>query len=105
AGMAMESAWVLSCLMSEIDRRGVPDTLRVFEDTQRPRVESAQDNSRQLAKLMFSRSRVLAVMREIALRVIPLDWALRPIQRLLRDRPDRTQLVRTVRERFAAVRR
>lgn len=93
AGMAMESAWVLSRMLRHIERVGLGELLRVYERGQRPRVEAAQDNSRQLATLMFHRSRVLAFVRELAMRVMSVERALRPIQRLLREQPDPDALV------------
>jgi salicylate hydroxylase len=93
AGMAMESAWVLTRMLRHADRAGLPDLLRAFETGQRPRVEAAQDNSRQLAKLMFHRSRTLARARELAMRFISVERALRPIQRLLQTQPDPDVLV------------
>lgn len=94
AGMAMESAWVLARMLRHADRTGLSDLLRSFEHGQRPRVEAAQDNSRQLAKLMFHRSRALAWARELAMRFISVERALRPIQRLLQNQPDPDALVR-----------
>ncbi|MFV1363325.1 NAD(P)/FAD-dependent oxidoreductase [Mycolicibacterium elephantis] len=88
AGMAMESAWVLSRLLRPADRGNLAELLRTYERTQRPRVEAAQDNSRQLASLMFRRSRLLAMAREVAMRFVSVERALRPIQRLLQDQPD-----------------
>lgn len=88
AGMAMESAWVLCRLLRHTDRSGLADLLTAYEQAQRPRVEAAQDNSRSLAKLMFRRSRALAVLRELAMRMVSVETAIRPIQRLLAQQPD-----------------
>lgn len=93
AGMAMESAWLLCRLLRQADRTDLPDLLRAYERTQRPRVEAAQDNSRQLASLMFRRSRLLAVAREVAMRFMSVERALRPIQRLLQEQPDPQECV------------
>ncbi|MGE2718983.1 FAD-dependent oxidoreductase [Mycolicibacterium celeriflavum] len=97
AGMAMESAWVLSRMLRHTPGIALGDLLRGYERGQRPRVEAAQDNSRQLAKLMFRRSRTLAVARELAMRVMSVEMALRPIQRLLQEQPDPEALVDGVR--------
>ncbi|RBP66231.1 2-polyprenyl-6-methoxyphenol hydroxylase-like FAD-dependent oxidoreductase [Brevibacterium sanguinis] len=83
AGMAMESAWALGRRLAETDRRSLPDDLRAYEQGQRPRVESAQDNSRQLAGLMFSDSTILAVLREKLLGLLSVKVALKPIIALL----------------------
>ena len=88
AGMAMESAWVLGRMLRRADRAGLADLLRAYERTQRPRVEAAQDNSRQLANLMLHRSRTIAVLRDLAMRVMTVQAAIRPIQRLLQNAPD-----------------
>jgi 2-polyprenyl-6-methoxyphenol hydroxylase-like FAD-dependent oxidoreductase len=88
AGMAMESAWMLGRLLSRADPSRLADVLKSYERIQRPRVESAQRNSRQLATMMFRRSRMLAYLREIALRAVSVERAIRPIQRLLQDRRD-----------------
>jgi 2-polyprenyl-6-methoxyphenol hydroxylase-like FAD-dependent oxidoreductase len=93
AGMAMESAWVLARMLRHADRDRLADLLGSFERSQRPRVEAAQNNSRQLAKMMFHRSRSLAWVREIAMRFVSVERALRPIQRLLREQPDPDVLV------------
>ncbi len=87
AGMAMESAWVLAEHLADCDADGVEAALAGYERTQRPRVEAAQTNSRQLAKLLFNESGTAAAVRDLATRFIPLTTALRPIRKLLEDRP------------------
>ncbi|MFI5510823.1 FAD-dependent oxidoreductase [Mycobacterium sp. NPDC051804] len=94
AGMAMESAWVLARMLQHADTRRLSRLLRAYERSQRPRVEAAQDNSRQLAKLMLHRSTSLACAREIVMRFVSVERALRPIQRLLQEQPDPDVLVR-----------
>ena len=96
AGMAMESAWVLSRMLAHADRARLATVLHAYERAQRPRVEAAQTNSRQLAGMMFRRSRLLAVARELAMRVISVERALRPIQRLLQEQPDPREAIGTV---------
>ncbi len=87
AGMAMESAWVLADRLAEADAGGAEAALADFERTQRPRVEAAQKNSRQLAPLLFNESGAGAVLRDVATRFIPLSVALKPIRGLLETRP------------------
>jgi salicylate hydroxylase len=87
AGMAMESATVLAHHLRDVSRDGVAEALRAYERAQRPRVEAAQDNSRQLAKLMFRQSSFLAVIRDLAVRLLPLGTAIRPIRKLLDESP------------------
>lgn len=109
AGMAIESAWVLARMLltalttAESGRAGsVPSSdlaeqrrvtaadlaavLTGYETAQRPRVESAQDTSRSLARLMFSESRLLATLRDVAFRVLTVERAIRPILAML-DHP------------------
>ncbi|HET8779795.1 MAG TPA: NAD(P)/FAD-dependent oxidoreductase, partial [Agromyces sp.] len=88
AGMAMESAWVLSRMVQHAPAVGLAEVLSRYEAAQRPRVEAAQGNSRQLARYMFHRSRVLAVVRETAMRLLSVEVALGPIRRLLQSPPD-----------------
>lgn len=85
AGMAIESAWVLAHHLAGAGQ--VLPALRAYERAQRPRVEAAQRNSRQLAPMMFNRSPVAAAVRDAAARFVPLGVALRPIRKLLDSRP------------------
>ncbi|MFJ6328691.1 MULTISPECIES: FAD-dependent oxidoreductase [unclassified Rhizobium] len=87
AGMAMESATILAHCLRDVSRDGVAEALRTYEHAQRPRVEAAQDNSRQLAKLMFRKNSLLAVLRDLAVRLLPLGTAIRPIRKLLDESP------------------
>jgi salicylate hydroxylase len=81
--MAMESEGALADRLNEATSASVPEALRDYERAQRPRVESAQDNSRQLARLMLHCSRTLAAVRDIVIRFVPLKLALGPIRQLL----------------------
>ncbi|WP_246465016.1 FAD-dependent oxidoreductase [Ruania alkalisoli] len=94
AGMAMESAWVLARLLRHHESNDggppLPALLTSFEARQRPRVEAAQDNSRQLARLMFRRSRIWAVVRDLVARRVSVATALGPIRKLLADLPSVT---------------
>lgn len=87
AAMSMESANVLARRLLGTLPAQVPQALRDYERQQRPRVESAQDNSRVLARLMFRRSRVLAVMRDVLAKLVPMKMALGPIRKLLETAP------------------
>ena len=87
AGMAMESAWVLAHTLSGAGPTDLPALLERYESEQRPRVEAAQKNSRQLARYMFTDSRLAAVGRELAMRWMSVRAALRPILSLLEQRP------------------
>lgn len=83
AGMAMESAWVLCGTIVDATSASIGVALSAFEAEQRPRVESAQANSRQLAGLMFRRSTLLAHARNLAMRMMTIETALGPIKKLL----------------------
>lgn len=83
AAMAMESAAALAGQLGKTTRTSAPEALRAYERLQRPRVESAQDNSRQLARLMFHRSRIFAAVRDTAARFLTMKMALSPILKLL----------------------
>ncbi|MGE0542008.1 MAG: FAD-dependent oxidoreductase [Dehalococcoidia bacterium] len=96
AGMAMESAWVLGRMLRRARPDMVPRLLQAYEAAQRPRVEEAQDNSRLLAKLVFQRSSVVAVLRDIAMRLMSVQAALKPIQRLLASGPKPDQIAARV---------
>lgn len=87
AAMAMESAGVLARQLEQADRAAVPAALREYERIQRPRVEAAQENSRQLAHLVFQRNHALVALRDVATRFVTLKIALGPIRKLLDDRP------------------
>lgn len=88
AGMALESAWVLTRILRHAQRDAFVSLLHAYERVQRPRVEAAQDTSRRLADLMFHRSRLLAASRDIAIRIVSVEVALKPIQNLLASKPD-----------------
>ncbi|APX33891.1 hypothetical protein BH708_15545 [Brachybacterium sp. P6-10-X1] len=87
AGMALESAWVLASHLRGATTETIGEALAAYESAQRPRVETAQNTSRSLARLMFRRGRALASARDLLLRVLSIGTALRPIVRLLADRP------------------
>lgn len=88
AGMAMESAWVLTRILRHAQRDTLAPLLAAYERTQRPRVAAAQETSRRLAGLMFRQNTVLARLRDLATKMISVDRAIRPILRLLQSPPD-----------------
>lgn len=93
AGMALESAWVLARMLRHAStEHDLERLLAEYEAAQRPRVHAAQRNSRDLARLMFNRSRTLAVARETAMRLLSVEAAIRPIRRLLQAPPDPDRL-------------
>ncbi|MGH3320280.1 MAG: FAD-dependent oxidoreductase [Streptosporangiaceae bacterium] len=99
AAMAMESAGALAERLGRATPAAVPQALAAYERAQRPRVESAQGNSRALARLVFHRSRAFAVVRDVAARFVTLKAALRPIRKLLEQQPPLTAPRHLIRER------
>lgn len=97
AGMAAESAWVLGRLLAGARPDTLAATLRAWETAERPRVESAQSNSRLLARLVFRDSRIVAVAREALLRALSVRAVLGPIARLSADQPDPAAILRDLR--------
>lgn len=89
--MAIESAQQLAEFLKDVPPEGVTSALQDYERSQRPRVESAQDNSRMLARLMFHQGHALALVRDVAARFLTLKMALGPINRLLETAPGRQQ--------------
>lgn len=87
AAMAMESAGQLAKRIATTDRQGIIAMLQDYERAERPRVEAAQDNSRQLARLVFRRNEAVSVVRDVAARFIPLNVALGPIRKLHEEAP------------------
>jgi 2-polyprenyl-6-methoxyphenol hydroxylase-like FAD-dependent oxidoreductase len=85
--MAMESAWALGRRLGTAAPERALDVLRDYEQAQRPRVEAAQDNSRQLARLVLHRSEALAALRDTATRFVSIERALRSIRTLLKGTP------------------
>ncbi|MXQ54171.1 FAD-dependent oxidoreductase [Shimazuella alba] len=88
AGMAMESAWVLTRILQHSHLDTLAAQLQSYEQMQRPRVETAQNTSRRLARFMFHRSWTLAVLRGIAMKFVSVEAALKPIQNLLANKPN-----------------
>lgn len=84
AGMSMESAWMLATALNGVGLEQLPDALSRYESAQRPRVEQAQDASRQLAGLVFYLPRALTGLRGLLFRVVSVRTALGPIIDLLK---------------------
>ncbi|MDI6942750.1 NAD(P)/FAD-dependent oxidoreductase [Microbacterium barkeri] len=96
AGMAIESAWMLARMLAHAERDTLTAVLHAWERIERPRVEAAQGTSRALARLMFRRGADVAWLRESLMRVLSVRAALRPILRLLAERPDPDAVARDV---------
>lgn len=73
ASMAMESAAVLADELSRTGARDVPLALASYEKRRRARVEAAQDDSRKLARWMFTSRGPRSWLRNRALRFMSLE--------------------------------
>lgn len=83
ASMAMDSAAALNDELSRADKDHLPYALTLFEKRQRPRVEKAQQNSRQLGKMMFVKSPLLAKLRNQLLRFYTLEQFVKDIKKVM----------------------
>lgn len=84
AAMAMESAGVLASHLLGARPADVAGRLKAFEKAQRARVEAAQDDSRLLARAMFSSHPRL---RDLGVRILPEAMSLRSLRKLLSSGP------------------
>lgn len=98
AGMAMESTWVLTRMLRYATKENIASLLKAYETSQKPRVEAAQGTSRGLAKIMFRQSRLLAVLRDLSMRFVSVEMAIKPIQKLVADKPDPDGIAKTALE-------
>lgn len=83
ASMAMLSAAALADELSRADAAHTEYALRLYERRDRKKVESAQNNSRQLAKLMMIESTPLAWGRDQLMKFYTLDQALKEIIKIM----------------------
>jgi 2-polyprenyl-6-methoxyphenol hydroxylase-like FAD-dependent oxidoreductase len=79
ASMALESAAVLADELSRTDSTYLPNALELYQRRRRHRVESAQTQSRRLARLMFLDSPRLATLRNRALRFASMERMVGPL--------------------------
>ncbi|MCA9908486.1 MAG: FAD-dependent monooxygenase [Anaerolineae bacterium] len=82
ASMAMESAAALSDELSRTDAKRVEQALDLYEKRHRKRVESAQESSRQLGKMMFIKSSPLAWERNQLLKFYTVEELVRSIAKI-----------------------
>ncbi|MEZ4517013.1 MAG: NAD(P)/FAD-dependent oxidoreductase [Chloroflexota bacterium] len=82
ATMAMESAAALNDELSRTGTERVEQALDLYEKRHRKRVESAQESSRQLGKMMFVNSPLLAWGRDQLLNFYTLEELVRSIAKL-----------------------
>lgn len=68
ASMAMDSASALVDELSRTDKNHIEYGLKLYIKRQKERVETAQEDSRKLGKLMFVKSNIIAGIRDYAIR-------------------------------------
>lgn len=85
ASMAMESAAALNDELTRVDAGFLPNALDLFVKRRKRRVESVQDNSRSLGKLMFANSRAVTAGRDLLMRFYTLEMALKDIVRSMTE--------------------
>jgi 2-polyprenyl-6-methoxyphenol hydroxylase-like FAD-dependent oxidoreductase len=83
ASMAMESAAALSDELSRTNAKRVEQALDLYEKRHRRRVEDAQKNSRELARIMFVRSKPVDWLREKLLKFYSVEDLIRSIARIM----------------------
>lgn len=76
ASMAMESAAVLADELSRTNAQYLAHALSLYVKRRKRRVESIQDDSRNLARLMFVKSAPMAAVRNYASRLMTLEMAM-----------------------------
>lgn len=79
ASMALESAAVLNDILSRTGVEFVPQALRLFEKRRKSRVETAQNDSRRLAKLMFVNSSMGVWVRNYFTKVMSAESVIKGI--------------------------
>jgi FAD-dependent urate hydroxylase len=82
ATMAMESAAALNDELSRTDARRVEQALDLYEKRHRKRVEAAQESSRQIGRMMFVNSPLLAWGRDRLLNFYTIEELVRAIAKL-----------------------
>ncbi|MEZ6854546.1 FAD-dependent oxidoreductase [Halodesulfovibrio aestuarii] len=83
ASMAMDSASVLSDELSRTDIDYMPVALEKYVKRQKKRVETVQDNSRFLAKIMFRNSLFTSVTRNSLVKMYSLQGLLKDIIKIM----------------------
>ncbi|WP_040679259.1 FAD-dependent oxidoreductase [Niabella aurantiaca] len=87
AGMAMESAWVLTRMLRYADKNNLAALLKAYEESQKPRVEAARGSSRSLANMMFRQSKLSTYLRDLSMYFASVEMAIKPIQKLVANPP------------------
>jgi len=85
ASMAMESAAALSDELSRTNAERVEQALDLYEKRHRWRVEKAQNNSRQLARLIFVKSKPVDWFRKQLIKFYSVEDFIRSIARIMEE--------------------
>lgn len=83
ASMAMDSASALIDELSRSDSEHLEYSLKLFETRQKKRVESAQTDSRTLAKIMFVKSKLVSSIRDYSIRFYTLKQLVKNISKTI----------------------
>lgn len=83
ASMAMDSAAALVDELARTDREHLEYGLQLYVKRQKERVEKAQDDSRNLGKLMFVKSNMIAKIRDYAIRFYSIKQLAKNISKTL----------------------
>ncbi|WP_293323490.1 NAD(P)/FAD-dependent oxidoreductase [Parvibaculum sp.] len=83
ASVAMDSAAALADELSRTDAAGMTRALTLYEKRQRSRVETAQDGSRSLARLMFVNSPALVRLRNASMYLYTQKRLLKSLDRMI----------------------
>lgn len=83
ASMAMDSAAALDDELSRADKKHLSFALDLYEKRQKPRVEKAQENSRQFGKIMFMKSPLMVSLRNALLPLYSMDHFLKDIKKVM----------------------
>ena len=86
ASMAMDSAAALVDELSRSDTTHLDYALKLYQQRQEEKVQKAQQDSRDLGKMMFVRSPVIAAVRNYAVRFYSLEALVKNISRTIEGR-------------------
>lgn len=86
ASMAMDSAAALADELSRANKDNIPYALELYTNRQKKRVETAQADSRKLAKIMFMKSSILSLIRNKLLPFYSLQQILSDLSKIMEGR-------------------
>lgn len=83
ASMAMDSASALVDELSRTDKDHIAYGLKLYTKRQKRRIETAQEDSRKLGKLMFVKSNIIAGIRDYAIRFYSIKQLVKNISKTI----------------------